>query len=82
MGSCMETVSYTHLDVYKRQVGDIRIVQNGWQRKHAKSIQYAYQKALYFRDYSAELESILVGQSFGTLSALNFDCLLYTSRCV
>jgi hypothetical protein len=67
-------------DHLQKSVGDIRIVQNGWQRKHAKSIQYAYQKALYFRDYIAELESILLGQSFGTLAALNFEILRFLMR--
>jgi hypothetical protein len=64
-------------DHFGKRVGDIRIVQNGWQRKHIKSIQHAYQKALYFRDYIAELESILLRESCATLAALNFEILRF-----
>ena len=64
-------------DHFAKCVGDIRIVQNGWQRKHFKSIQLSYAKARYFRDYIDGLEAILVGQSFETLSALNFEMLRY-----
>jgi hypothetical protein len=69
--------SKQHLE---KSVGDIRIVQNGWQRKHFKSIQYAYQKAAYFRDYVAELESILLGQPYETLAALNLEILRFLMR--
>jgi hypothetical protein len=67
-------------DHFEKCVGDIRIVQNGWQRKHIKSIQYAYQKALYFRDYIVELESILLGKSQATLAALNLEILRFLMR--
>jgi hypothetical protein len=68
--------SKQHLE---KNVGDIRIVQNGWQRKHVKSIQYAYQKAPHFQNYAAELEAIIVG-AHGTLSALNFAMLRFLMR--
>ena len=55
-------------DHFGKRVGDIRILQNGWQRKHIKSIQHAYQKSLYFRDYIAELESILLKEACATLA--------------
>jgi WbqC-like protein family len=61
-------------------VGDIRIVQNSWQRKHVKSLQHAYQKAPYFGDYMPELESILLGKSQGTLAELNFELLRFLLR--
>jgi hypothetical protein len=67
-------------DHFEKCVGDIRIVQNGWQRKHIKSIQYAYHKALYFRDYMVELESILLGKSHATLAALNLEILRFLMR--
>jgi WbqC-like protein family len=65
---------------FEKCVGDIRIVQSGWQRKHFKSIQHAYGKAAYFDAYSAELESILLLQSFETLSELNFAILRFLMR--
>jgi len=63
-------------------VGDIRIVQSGWQRKHFRSIQLAYQKAPYFRKYIDGLEELLVGMSFETLSSLNLEMLSYLLCCL
>lgn len=65
---------------FAKCVGDIRIVHNGWQRKHFKSIQYAYGKAAYFDTYGAELESILLGQLFESLAELNFAILRFLMR--
>lgn len=65
---------------FEKSVGEICVVQNGWQRKHLKSIQYAYQKAPFFRDYMADVESILLRQSDGTLAALNFEILRFLMR--
>jgi hypothetical protein len=67
---------------FEKSVGEIRIVQNGWQRKHFKSIQLAYQKAPYFADYVGVLEDILVKRTFETLSALNFEMLRYLMQCL
>jgi len=67
---------------FEKGVGDVRIVQNGWQRKHFKSIQMAYQKAAYFNEYIGGLEAILIGQSFETLSALNFAMLGFLLECL
>jgi len=71
--------SKNHFD---KSVGDIRIVQNGWQRKHFKSIQLSYQKASYYRDYIDGLEAVLVGQLFETLSALNLQILRFLMSCL
>jgi hypothetical protein len=67
---------------FEKSVGEIRIVQNGWQRKHFKSIQLTYQKAAYFREYNPGLEALLIGQSFETLSALNFAILRFLMDCL
>jgi len=71
--------SKNHLE---KRIGDIRIVQNGWQRKHFKSIQYAYQKAPYYREYIDGLEETLLGQSFETLAALNLHILRWLMGCL
>lgn len=60
---------------FEKSVGEILIVQSGWQRKHFKSIQLAYQKSRYYRDHIGYLEDLLIGQSFETLSALNLHML-------
>jgi hypothetical protein len=59
---------------FQKSVGDIRIVPGSWQRKHLKSIQYAYQSAPHYRRYIEGLEAVLLG-SFETLSALNLQIL-------
>jgi WbqC-like protein family len=66
----------------EKSIGDIRVIQNGWQRKHFKSIQFAYQKAPYYRAYIDGLEAILVGESFETLSALNLEILYFLMKCL
>ncbi len=67
---------------FEKSVGKIRIVQNGGQRKHFKSIQLAYLKAPYFADYISGLEELLMKQSFETLCALNLDVLRYLMKCL
>lgn len=62
---------------FEKSVGEIRIVQNGWQRKHFKSIQLAYQKAPYFKDHIDALEDLLLKRDYATLSELNLDMLRY-----
>ena len=65
---------------FGKSVGEIRIVQDGWQRKHFKSISMAYQKAPYFREYIEQIEDVLIKQSFETLSALNLAVLRMAMR--
>lgn len=67
---------------FSKSSGDIRIVQNGWQRKHFKSIQLSYQKAPYFRDYIEGLEAILIATTFETLAALNLQLLRFLMDCL
>lgn len=69
-------------DHFAKCVGDIRIVQDGWQRKHFRSLQLSYTKAPFFRDYIDGLEALLIGQKFETLSALNFEMLRFLMRCL
>jgi hypothetical protein len=63
---------------FSKSVGEIRIVQDGWQRKHFKSISMAYQKAPYFNDYIGQLEEVLLTRSHETLSGLNLAILQLT----
>ena len=67
---------------FEKSVGEIRLLQNGWQRKHFKSIQIAYQRAPYCRDYIERLEALLMGQPFDTLADLNLEMLRYLMRCL
>jgi hypothetical protein len=65
---------------FAKSVGEIRIVQDGWQRKHFKSISMAYHKAPYYRAYIEQFEEVLTAQSFETLSALNLAILRLVMR--
>jgi len=67
---------------FEKRVGEIRIVQNGWERKHLKSIQIAYQKAPYFSRYMMEIESLLMRHSSGSLGDLNFAMLRFFLSCL
>ena len=88
---CPETVSYTHLDVYKRQEEKIRII--------AAKIYGA--KEVVFTDQAKEQMRSLTENGFGQMPVCmaktqmslsddakkkgrpqDFTCLLYTSRCV
>jgi hypothetical protein len=74
-GEIWLTVPVESKNHFEKSVGEIRIVANGWQRKHFKSIQLSYQKAPYFKQYVEGLEQILVSGSFETLADLNLSIL-------
>jgi hypothetical protein len=44
---------------YEKRIADVRIVNDGWNRKHVKSIELAYKKAPYFEQYFPPLREIL-----------------------
>ena len=78
------SVSYTHLDVYKRQV--ISAVNRTYPKADEKEIEFVF-------DYEKELETCTIMQDKRWLgeavinvldNAVKYspDCLLYTSRCV
>lgn len=50
---------------------DIKIVQDGWNKKHAKSIRLAYQKAPFFAEYIDPIEAHLLGKNYTHLTDLN-----------
>jgi WbqC-like protein family len=67
---------------FEKSVGEIRIVQNGWQRKHLKSMQIAYQKTPFFRQYMPPLEALILSHSAGTLGELNLEMLRFFMSCL
>ncbi|MEP7242290.1 MAG: WbqC family protein [Gammaproteobacteria bacterium] len=67
-------------DHFQKSVGDIRIVQNGWHKKHFKSIQLSYAKAPFVRNYIGGLEALLLGEAFETLSGLNLAMLRFLMK--
>lgn len=60
---------------YEKSLKDIKIVNNGWNRKHFKSIDLAYRKAPFYSKYIDQLEFLLLGNSYTYLADLNFSTL-------
>jgi hypothetical protein len=62
-------------DHLEKKLCDIKIVNNGWNRKHFKSIDLAYRKAPFYADYIGELETILASTTYTYLADLNLATL-------
>lgn len=58
-------------DHLEKKICDIRIINDGWNRKHFKSIYLAYQKSPYFEQYIEGLERLLVNTHYDFLCDLN-----------
>lgn len=57
-------------------ISNIEIINNGWQKKHLKSIEINYKKAPYFEENFDGLKKIL-STHYQYLIDLNFDVLVY-----
>ena len=57
-------------DHFNKPICNVKIINNGWNRKHIKSISLAYKKAAYYEQYFPALEAILSNE-FELLSDLN-----------
>lgn len=64
-------------DHLEKKICDIRIIDNGWNRKHFKSIYLAYQKSPYFEKYIEGVERLLVHNHYDFLCDLNADMLRF-----
>ena len=73
----MTGVQTCALPIFSKKVGTIKIINNGWNRKHFKSIAMAYQKAPFLKDYISELEAILMEREYELLAELNFEILSF-----
>ena len=78
---CLEAVSYTHLDVYKRQVQDGAGVQLDLAGKGPGQIDAVVKGRIATGFRSADLAISGTGQA-ALINAFIGPCLLYTSRCV
>lgn len=63
-------------DHFQKRVCDIRIINNGWRRKHSKSIQLNYSKAPFYKDYFDPLVAIIQADHV-FLSDLNLEMLCF-----
>ncbi len=75
-GPLMLTVPVESNGHFGKTGGEIRIVKNGWARKHCRSIELAYAKAPYYKDYIERIEEILM-HGHDLLSELNYDLLKF-----
>ena len=62
---------------FGKKLSDIRIVHDGWNKKHFKSIDFAYKKAPFYTTYIGLLEEILLKTHFDFLADLNFATLMF-----
>jgi hypothetical protein len=62
---------------FQKKLCDIKIINNGWNKKHFKSIYLAYKKAEFFDRYIGDFERILIQNNYVFLSDLCFDILQY-----
>ena len=58
---------------FEKKIKDIKIINNGWNKKHFKSISYAYKKAKFFDNYINKIEEILIKKNYEYLSDLNLE---------
>ncbi|MEO8949201.1 MAG: WbqC family protein [Mucilaginibacter sp.] len=79
-GEIWLTVPVESKDHFQKKICDIKIVNNGWNKKHIKSIQQSYQKAKYYKDYIEGMEQILIGKDYEFLTDLNTDILRFMMR--
>ena len=81
-------VSYTHLDVYKRQVPILRIIlisQGYYNQFHLYFLDINYHFGLIFNNFLTMLGDLSLSQNVNQLFTIFtniYTCLLYTSRCV
>ena len=64
----------------EKSLKDIKIISNGWERKHFKSIDLAYRKSPFYDDYIGGLEDILVRRKYVYLADLNLATLDFSLR--
>jgi hypothetical protein len=70
------TVPVESRNHYEKMICDIKIVNDGWQRKHCKSIQLNYSKAPFYKEYCEPVINI-IQKKHVFLTDLNYDLLLY-----
>ena len=74
-GSIWLSVPVESNNHYEKKLSDIKIVNNGWNRKHFKSIDLAYRKAPFYSNYIGEIEKIIASKTYVYLADLNFATL-------
>ena len=74
-GSIWLSVPVESKNHFEKKLNDVKVINNGWNKKHFKSIDLAYRKAPYYSDYIGEIERILIGREYEYLVDLNLATL-------
>lgn len=64
----------------QKTIKEIKIVDDGWQRRHLAALRHAYARAPFFQDHVGELESLLLQKKWDFLLDLNLSFLEYAFR--
>jgi len=65
---------------FEKKIKDIKIINNGWNKKHFKSIYFAYKHSKYFNKYIEFFEEIYLSKRFELLSDLNLEILKFALK--
>lgn len=60
---------------FRKTAGEIKIVQDGWQSSHIRTIELQYKKTPHFKKYFEKISQAILESSTGTLGELNL-CML------
>jgi len=61
---------------FSKKLNEIKIINNGWNKKHFKTIDLAYRKAPYYTKYIGKIENILI-KEYTYLADLNYETLKF-----
>ena len=79
-GDLWLTVPVESKDHFSKKICDIKVINNGWNKKHFKSITLAYKKAPFFDRYIDGLDGI-INKTYDYLTDLNLDLLRFMLDC-
>lgn len=63
-----------------RSIGSVQIIQDGWQKKHALSVKYAYSKAPFFKEYFDQIEDLILRTDLLTIADLDMAWLRFALK--
>ena len=69
-------------DHFKKFFCDIKIINDGWNKKHFRSIDLSYKKSKYHELYINHIEELLLGHKYDYLTDLNFSTLKFGLDCL
>jgi hypothetical protein len=71
------TVPVESKNHFGKSLKDIKVINNGWAKKHFKAIDLAYRKAPFYSYYIEQIEFLLMNQKYEFLADLNWATLKF-----